>query len=96
MKALDNLEGAAKKAFEAIFSDDKMVEYGDKQRTIKHSARGLRFVVIGRYTFLEQNPKKNSVWGKLARDGHKILWIIEDGDYVGQVRDSVFLNFNKN
>ena len=95
MKALENMEEAAKKAFEAIFNNDKRMEWEGKQRIIKHSARGLRFVVIDRYTFLEQNPKKNSVWGKLTRDGHKILWVIEDGDYVGQVRDSIYRDFLK-
>jgi hypothetical protein len=95
LKALDNLEEAAKKAFEAIFNDYKMMEWEGKQRAIKHSARGLKFLVIDRYTFIEENPKKNSIWGKLTRDGHKILWIIEDGDSVGQVRDGVYRDFNK-
>lgn len=33
--------------------------------------------------------------GRMARDGHRILWVIEDGDYVAQVRDGVFHDFNK-
>jgi hypothetical protein len=57
--------------------------------------RALRVVEVEGFTFLEQNPEKNSVWGKLAKEGHKILWVIEDGDYVAQVRDGVYHDFNK-
>ena len=92
---MDRLEEAAWKAFIAIFNNQKMVEWEGKQNIIKRSARGFRFVNINNYTFLEQNPKKNSIWGKLAREGRQILWILEDGDYVGKVQDKVYHDFRK-
>jgi ribosomal protein L28 len=88
-----NLEEVTKNAFQAVFSNKRWMEWEDKKYQIKHSARGLRFINIERYIFQEQNPKKNSVWGQLVRDGHHILWIIEDGDYVGQVMDGIYRNF---
>jgi hypothetical protein len=44
---------------------------------------------IGDYTYLEQNPHSVSQYGKMAREGHKILWIIHHPTdrYVGRVID---------
>ena len=96
MRYLKNLEESAKKAYEAIFNDQKVVEIEDQRYKVRHtSKRGIRFVAVDDYTFLNQNSEKNSVWGRLARDGHKIMWVIEDGDYVGQVRDGVYHDFHK-
>jgi hypothetical protein len=93
---MKNLEESAKKAYEAIFTDQSYIEIEDKRHEARHtSKRGIRFFTVDDYTFLNQNPEKNSVWGRLARDGHKIMWIIEDGDYVGQVRDGVYHDFHK-
>jgi len=93
MKDLGEL---ATKAYETIFNNKKSVEINGKiYRVRRTSSRGLRFLIIEGYTFLEQNPEKNSVWGNLAKDGHKILWIIEDGDYIGQVRDGVYHDLHK-
>jgi hypothetical protein len=95
LSPLKNLEESAKKAYEAIFNDQKIVEIEEKRYEVRHtSKRSIRFVAVDDYTFLNQNPEKNSVWGRLARDGHKIMWVIEDGDYVGQVRDGVYHDFH--
>jgi hypothetical protein len=56
---------------------------------------GLRFAELDGYTFLEQNPEKNSVWGQLACGAHRILWTIEDEDYATQGRDGVFHDLKK-
>ncbi len=95
-ECLMNLEETSKKVYEEVFKDRKTVEVdGRGYRIRKTSKLGLRVVELGSLTFLEQNPEKNSVWGRLAREGHRILWIIEDGDYVAQVHDGVFHDFNK-
>ena len=91
-----NLEESTKKIYEAVFQDKKTVEVDGKTYNIRRtSSLALRVVEVEAFTFLEQNPEKNSVWGKLAKEGHKILWVIEDGDYVAQVWDGVFHDFNK-
>ncbi len=91
-----NLEAASKVAYEAIFSDRDEVEIdGQKRMITKTSKQGLRSIELDGYTFIEQNPEKNSAWGKMARGGSKILWVIENGYYVAQVRDGVFNDFNR-
>jgi hypothetical protein len=47
---------------------------------------------MGKIVFLEQNPEKDSRWGEFARQGHKILWVIDDGHYIAQVRDGEYHN----
>ena len=93
---MKNLEDVAIKAYEAIFSDQKTAKIEEITHKVRRTSRqGLRFLIVEGCTFLEQNPEKNSVWGKLAKDGHNILWVIDDGDYVGQVRDGVYHDFHK-
>ena len=93
---LENLEDAAIKAYEAIFSDQKTAKIEENTHKVRRTFRqSLRFLIVECYTFLEQNPEKNSVWGKMAKEGHRILWVIEDGDYIGQVRDGVYHDFHK-
>lgn len=91
-----NIENLASKAYKYIFNDKETIEIGGKTRRIRRTShRGLRFLVVEGYTFLEQNPAKNSVWGRMARDGHKIMWVIKDGGYVGQIRDGVYSEFHR-
>jgi hypothetical protein len=91
-----NLEEVASEAYHNIFSNKETIEIDGKTRRIKRTSRqGLRFLIVDEYTFLEQNPEKNSVWGKMAKDGHKILWIINEGNYIGQIRDGVYHEFHK-
>jgi hypothetical protein len=49
----------------------------------------IKKLTIGHYTYLEQNPHSTSEWGRMARLGHKILWIIHypTQRYVGRVVD---------
>ena len=41
------------------------------------------------YQMIEQNPEKPSRWGKLARDGHRVVQVrdVELGKYVAAVVD---------
>ena len=40
-----------------------------------------------KHFWLEQNPAKNSKWGKLARQGHEVAWEFENpgGPYTGRM-----------
>ena len=92
---VSSLESVSKKVYEEIFSDRETFEVEGKSHKIRRTSKlGVRFVELEGFTFIEQNPEKNSVWGKLAKDGHRILWVIDDGDYVAQVRDGVFHDFS--
>lgn len=49
------------------------------------------------HLFLEQNAQKNSEPGRRARQGHKIMWVIQKtpNKYIGKVEDGVLEVFNK-
>lgn len=94
-KSLD-LKEVALKAFEAIFDGHESMHIDEEDYFVERTpSAGLRFVKIGKYSFLEQNPNKSSRWAKLANEGHKILWVLEGQRYLAQVRDAVFYDFRK-
>lgn len=44
---------------------------------IQRGAHGkVKYLDLGSYRFVTQNPDKPSLYGQLARQGHKILWVI--------------------
>ena len=53
------------------------------------AAKGMGF------TYIEQNPNTGSTYAKLAKTGHKVLWVVKDipgqakGHYIGAVVDGV-------
>ena len=60
------------------------------ERTGSQRLRTVRFEMDGReYQLIEQNPEKPSRWGKLARDGHRVVQVrdVELGKYVAAVVD---------
>jgi len=52
----------------------------------------IQYIIEG-WTFLQQNPNKKSEYGKRARQGHKIIWVINPkGQYIGRIEDGKFYN----
>jgi hypothetical protein len=49
------------------------------------------------YQAIEQNPEKPSRWGKLAREGHRVVQIrdIAAGKYVAAVVDGKVMEYGK-
>jgi hypothetical protein len=47
------------------------------------------------YRFIEQNRHKKSEWGKKAREGHKIMWIIKGRRYLCQIFDGEYKELKK-
>jgi hypothetical protein len=67
-------------AFEKLFSGGRGVA--------KFSRSGLRYVKLeGGAILVEQNPKKKSEWAELANQGHRIAWVMRDGEYLARVVD---------
>ncbi len=67
-------------AFEKLFSGGRGVR--------KFARSGLRHVALPcNAVLVEQNPKKQSEWGKLAREGHRVAWVLRDGEYLARVVD---------
>jgi hypothetical protein len=67
---------------EAIVVPGQEVRSG---RTSRNRLKTARFTMEGReYEAIEQNPEKPSRWGKLAREGRKVVQFrdVESGRYV--------------
>ena len=64
---------------------------GQKFRVRKTSRSKLREVDFEcdgeKLRGLEQNPDTRSNWGKLAREGKKVMQFLRDGEYVANVVD---------
>lgn len=80
---------------EAIHNREvKEVEIDGKKVPIK-SWGGLRQVGYDGINFIEQNPNKDSAYGRLARDGAHITWgIVVDGQWL-YIDDSVVLKLKE-
>ena len=67
---------------------NKDIEYKGKKFPLR-TIGGLRRYDVGNLLIIEQNPQKNTSWAKLARKGHKILWIIDTkfNRYLVRVED---------
>jgi hypothetical protein len=67
-------------AFEKLFAGGRGVK--------KFARSGLRYVNLKDGAVLvEQNPKKRSEWAKLAQDGHRVAWVMRDGEYLARIVD---------
>ena len=68
------------------------------ERTGSQKLRTVRIELDGReYQLIEQNPEKPSRWGKLAREGHRVVQVrdVELGKYVAAVVDGKVREYGK-
>jgi hypothetical protein len=71
-------------AFEKLFGGGRGVR--------RFARSGLRYVNLKDGAVLvEQNPKKRSEWAQLANKGHRIAWVMRDGEYLARVVDGEVL-----
>ncbi len=88
----EDLESVAPKVFDAIFQDKDSVEIDGEVYEMERTSRSkLRKFAIRGFTFLEQNPNKDSHWAEKARDGHEIMWVLKGRKYVARVMDGKYL-----
>ena len=67
-------------AFEKLFGGGRGVK--------KFARSGLRYGQLpDGAVLIEQNPKKRSEWAELANRGHRIAWVMRDGQYLARVID---------
>jgi hypothetical protein len=83
------------KIYNAIFQEEKFVEIDEIQYPIKKFSSGIKYVDLFGYRFIEQNYRKKSEWGKKAREGHKIMWIIKGRRYISQILDGDYIELKK-
>lgn len=74
----------AVKVYSALFNNGPMPE-GFKARAFKGGA--LKGAEGKGLTMVEQNPKTQSAYAKMAQQGKKILWTMKGPHYIGAVID---------
>ncbi len=84
---MEDLKEKGLKIYNAMFQGEKYVEIDEIQYTIKKFSNGIKYMDLFGYRFTEQNHRKKSEWGKKAREGHKIMWIIKGRRYISQILD---------
>ncbi|NHJ22211.1 MAG: hypothetical protein EAX91_14795 [Candidatus Lokiarchaeota archaeon] len=92
---VENLKEKGLKIYNAIFQGEKSVEIDDIDYPIKKFSSGIKYVDLFGYRFIEQNKNKKSEWGKKAREGHKIMWIIKGRSYISQILDGDYIELKK-
>jgi len=92
---MEKLEENGFKIFEAIFERKKSVEIDEIEYPIKKFSSGVKYVDLFGYRYIEQNRNKKSEWGKKAREGHKIMWIIKGRRYIAQILDGQYKDLKK-
>ena len=71
-------------AFEKLFGGGRGVG--------KLSHSGLRYIKLTDDAMLvEQNPRKRSKWADLANQGHRVAWVMREGEYLARVIDGEVL-----
>ena len=68
------------------------------ERVGKKRFRMVRFEMNGReYQAIEQNPEKPSAWGKLARQGHRVVQFrdVATNKYVGVAVDGTIRTYSR-
>ena len=67
-------------AFEKLF--------GGGRGVTRFARSNLRYTNLpGGAVLIEQNPKKRSEWARLANEGHRVAWVMRDGQYLARVVD---------
>jgi len=92
---MEDLKEKGLKIYNAIFQGEKSVELDEIQYQIKRFSSGIKYVDLFGYRFIEQNKNKKSEWGKKAREGHKIMWIIKGRRYLSQILDGEYSELKK-
>ena len=92
---MENLKENGMKIFEALFERKKTVELDGIEYPIKRFSSGVRYVDLFGYRYIEQNRNKKSEWGKKAREGHKIMWIIKGRRYMVRIMDGEYVDLKK-
>ncbi|MFX0006863.1 MAG: hypothetical protein ACFFA7_05995 [Promethearchaeota archaeon] len=92
---MEDLKENGLKIYNAIFDRKKSVEIDEIEYSIKKFSSGVKYVDLFGYRYIEQNRNKKSEWGKKAREGHKIMWIIKGRRYIAQILDGEYKDLKK-
>jgi hypothetical protein len=92
---MENLSELSLKIYGAMFENKKKVELEDREYSFQKFSSGVKYLDYFGYRFIEQNRNKKSEWGKKAREGHKIMWVIKGRKYLSQIFDGEYKELKK-
>jgi len=93
---IEDIERIARIVYDAIFQGRPTVEIDGEVYSVKRTSKSkVRFIEHNGLTFMEQNPLKSSTWAKAAQEGHQILWVMRERQYLARIRDGKFLDLKK-
>ena len=92
---MEEIKANALKIYNAIFKGEKRIELEGIEYPIEKFSSGIKYVDLFGYRYIEQNKNKKSEWGKKAREGHKIMWVIKGRQYIAQILDGEYHNLKK-
>ena len=92
---MENLSELSLKIYGAMFENKKKVELEDREYSFQKFSSGVKYLDYFGYRFIEQNRQKKSEWGKKAREGHKIMWVIKGRRYLSQIFDGEYKELKK-
>ena len=90
-----------KSVAEQLMTGTTVVVNGRKSRVSRTGTRRFRtahFIIDGNeYQAIEQNPDKPSRWGKLAREGHRVVQFrdLASGKYIAAVSDDKVTEYKR-
>lgn len=76
-------------------SKDQRTAINGKIREIRSLSGGLRSMEMGGFTFIMQNPSKNSFWAKLAREGKRVTQVKHENQWYGVIVNNEVLKYQK-
>jgi hypothetical protein len=92
---MDDLKELSLKIYNALFQKERQVELEGIDYSFKKFSSGIKYLDYFGYRFIEQNRHKKSEWGKKAREGHNIMWVIKGRKYISQVFDGEYKELHK-
>ena len=92
---LDDIKIYGLKIYEAIFNKKKNVIIDDSEYDIQKFSSGIKYVDFSGYRFIQQNHNKKSEWGKKARQGHQIMWVLKGRRYLARIMNGDFIDLKK-
>ena len=93
---LEDIKSYGLKIYEAIFNKKKNIAINEIEYPVQKFSSGIKFVDFSGYRFIQQNHNKKSEWGKKARQGHQIMWILNGKRYLARIMDGEFTDLKKN
>jgi hypothetical protein len=92
---LEDIKSYSQKIYEAIFNKKKNVLLDENEYPIQKFSSGIKYVDFLGYRFIQQNQNKKSEWGKKARQGHQIMWVLKGRRYLARIMDGEFIDLKK-